>query len=501
MTSEICKKSTACSLIRHFNVAFVRISILAFLLSAASSLALAADQKSNFNPCRLTEDETAALSGDTRTDVHAERDYMAAIGGMLKDEEFDALDCLADHARLNKERFPGGAWKIHELYGGLYEPVQYPVKHATEEDWANLLQSLQHWVDSRPKSVTARVALARAYIFYAYDARGTGLANTVSDSGWKLFRERIAKAKRILDDASVLPARCPEWYVDMLLVGQYQSWDVASERALFEEAAKFEPGYYYYPRVLAAYLLPKWHGEEGDTERFVQETADRIGGDQGDILYFQVASADYVICGGCEQDPVLSVARIERGFEAAEKQYGVSMMNLNRIAFLTSRYREGDVVFADKALSRIGDQWDEDTWQSKENFDWTRKAAANYAPVVARNRVMEAAAQADMQTPQGPSYKVSFEKTYRELIQQCVRTDGAGVPEWVGKFEALTSLGPRGTVEDGWLGTMGPVAACLYEKVRVAKQEKTALFPPPPHAPYAVRLDLDWAEFAPAAAK
>jgi hypothetical protein len=30
---------------------------------------------------------------------------------------------------------------------------------------------------------------------------------------------------------------------------------------------------------------------------------------------------------------------------------------------------------------------------------------------------------------------------------------------------------------------------------------KKSLFPPPPQAPYWVRLDLDWADFAPVAAK
>ena len=77
---------------------------------------------------------------------------------------------------------------------------------------------------------------------------------------------------------------------------------VTQARALFEEANKFEPEYYTYARDLAYYLLPKWSGDAGDTEKFVQEIADRIGGEKGDILYFQVAAADYVICG-CDEEP------------------------------------------------------------------------------------------------------------------------------------------------------------------------------------------------------
>ena len=474
-------------------------SVLGLLLIVASGFAIAADQKSNPNPCNVTEDEAAGLSGDLSTDVRAVHSYASTIAGILKEDKFEELDCLADHARSAKERFPGGTWKIHELYAGLYEPVQYPV-HATQDDWNDLLGHLQHWVTARPKSTTARVALARAYLTYAHDARGSGYANTVSDSGWKLFGERTAEAKRILDEASALPTRCPEWYVDMLLVAQNQSWDPAQARSLFEEAFKFEPGYYYYARVLAAYLLPKWSGEAGDTEKFLQETADRIGGDQGDIFYFQVASASYVICG-CEDNPHLSWERIERGFEASEKRYGVSTLNLNRIAYLAAHFDKTDPILADKFLTRIGDQWDEETWKRKEDFDMVKKWAAYAAPFAVKLHAMEAAAEANMRTPEGSRYKASFEKTYRGLLQECVRSDGASVDKWEGTFEVLTSVGARGTVEDNRVYSMGPVVGCLNQKLLTLHQEKATPFPAPPQAPYWVRLDLDWAEFAPVAAK
>ena len=112
---------------------------------------------------------------------------------------------------------------------------------------------------------------------------------------------------------------------------------------------------------------PNGARKTGATEKFAQEVADRVGGDQGDILYFQIASANSVMCA-CEDDPHLSLARIERGFEASEKQYGVSMLNLNRIAFLTARTRPDDEVFADKALTRIGEQWDEETWTIEQGL-------------------------------------------------------------------------------------------------------------------------------------
>lgn len=503
MTGELCTKSIAGFFIRCFSCssASLRNSVLGLLLVATSGFAIAADQKSNLNSCKLTEREEAGLNGNLSIDVHAVDEYTAAIAHMLKAEEFEELDCVADHARSSKERFSGGTWKIHVLYGGVSEAIQYPVKHATQEDWNNLLQRLQQWKTARPQSITAPVALARAYINYAYDARGEGFASTVSDSGWKLFRERIAEAKRILDQSTARPGRrCPEWYVDMLLVAKDQSWEKADTRALFDEANKFEPGYYYYARVVANYLLPKWSGEEGDTEKFLQEIAESVGESEGDILYFQVASADYVICA-CEDSPHLSWERIEHGFEASESKFGVSVLNLNRIAFLAAHFGKTDPIVADKALTRIGEQWDEETWHEKQDFEMVKGWAAHTAPFVVALRKTEAAAAANLKTPEGPRYQQTFEKAYKGLVQECVRTDGSSVDRWEGKFEALTSVGAKGTVEDNKIYSGGPVVMCLYHKLLTLQQEKAMPFPPPPQDSYWVRLDLDWADFAPVAAK
>jgi Domain of unknown function (DUF4034) len=508
---ETCRKTLPASASRHFTSSstVLKLSVLVLLLVVTSGMApsqakptanvVKADQPSTFGPCNVAEEDAVELNSAIRSDLDATRDYEGTIARILKEEKFEELDCLADRARSSKERFPGGVWELHTLYRGLYSVVPYPVKHATQEDFDIHLQRLQRWVAARPNSVTARVALAGVYLDYAADARGNGFANTVSDNGWKLFSERTAEAKRILDEASLLPAKCPEWYLAMQSVAQSQDWDAAKQRALFEEATKFEPEYHYYARELAGNILPKWGGEPGDTEKFVQEVADRIGGDQGDILYFQVAIAPTVICG-CNDNPHLSWERIEKGFEASEKQYGVSMWNLNRIAYLAAHFGD-DPVTADKVLTRIGEQWDQDTWGSKENFDQVKKFASAYAPIMAKRRAMESAAEANMQTPEGLAYKVSFEKTYKEFAQQCARIEKDSVTQEEGKFETLTSVGATGTVEDVKIQSTNPAASCLYEKLHGFQLEHATPFAPPPQAPYLVKLELDWAEFAPVAAK
>jgi hypothetical protein len=83
-----------------------------------------------------------------------------------------------------------------------------------------------------------------------------------------------------------------------------------------------------------------------------------------------------------------------------------------------------------------------------------------------------------------------------------VSTEGATVDKWEGQFEAIVAVGAKGTIEENRLYAMGPVAVCVYHKLLSLKDQQATPFPPPPQAaPYWVRLDLDWADFAPVAAK
>jgi hypothetical protein len=41
---------------------------------------------------------------------------------LLGEEKFEELDCLADTARSGKTRFPGGSWKLRNIYIGLDSP-------------------------------------------------------------------------------------------------------------------------------------------------------------------------------------------------------------------------------------------------------------------------------------------------------------------------------------------------------------------------------------------
>jgi len=463
--------------------------------SAASAPTLSTVVASSWSPkdCNFSAEDAAGISRDLDTDIDASTELMETVQHMLVSESFDQLECLAAHYRTSKEKFSGGVWKLHTFYLALSKPVLDP-QHPTEQDWLDHIATLKRWTVSKPNSLTARVALSKTYIGYAWAARGNGNSDSVTGSGWKLFGERLDRASDLLNSASTVAPKDAEWYFTMLqLATTGQTWDLPKARAVFEEAYNFEPKYFYYGRQFRYYLEPKWAGEEGDSARFSTEIADRIGGDEGDAYYYRLAVDG--ICD-CEDSPKFDWQRVVRGFKATEKLYGPSLIDMNAIAYLAS-YNYIDPIMANEVMPRIGEQWDKNKWENEKAFQDTRDWAAKAAPVAAKAKAVAAEADANEKTPAGASYKSSFEKKYKQLVQECVRSEGAPAD----KFETYTSVSETGSVEDMKVYWNGQAAICIYSKLKTARDNHSVLFPKPPHGSYWIKLALDAGEFLTTASK
>lgn len=300
------------------------------------------------------------------TSAAAERGLRMQWRRLFDAHSWTGLDSLANRLRTERSRFQGGGWQLHVLYTILSTTG---AKEDTNAAWETQIAALEEWIRQSPSSPTPRVALADAYENFAWKARGGDFADTVTPEGWKLFGERMQKALDTLNEAEQISQRDPEWRNSMLVATTALGWNRAKADALVDESLSREPGYFYIARIQADNLLPKWYGEPGETEKFVADVADRIGGEEGAATYFFVA--EYILtsaerCIPCTP-PTMSWKRIREGYAAIQHLYGTNNFERNAYAFLA--VHAGDRETARRAFEVIGDNWDPDVWETKARFE------------------------------------------------------------------------------------------------------------------------------------
>lgn len=288
---------------------------------------------------------------------------------LLVTGQFRALDKLAKDLRNGKRRVTDGGWALSSFYTGvssIYKTEKEPFE--TDSRWSARIEQLKRWKMNSPKSVTARIALAKAYINQGWFARGTGTANTVSAQGFQLLEERINLADDELFEAQDLDEKCPEWFSDKLLIARVSRASKSKFEEIFRAAIAFEPGYQDFYREKSEALKPKWGGSLSEWRSFfanIPEIARSSGSDEGPMLYLLV-SLDAIRDFGLISDMSIISKEINRtGYQQMSSKYGVTSWMLNEFAYLSVITLDGESARA--AFEKIGDKPDPSVW-TKEKF-------------------------------------------------------------------------------------------------------------------------------------
>lgn len=281
----------------------------------------------------------------------------------LNAEDFPWLEKTASKARESKEKMNGGFWKIRTFYAGI-QPL-----NNTDLEYQKLFEKLNRWKNAYPDSITPRVAISEAWQSYAGEARGGGYADTVTEEGWRLFRERMGKSEKELLEAKKLNELCPFWYVSMLTIAGNNGWNFEDYEALFQDAVTFEPDFYYFHRQKAMYLLPRYSGRQGDFENFLEQ----IYREKGAMMYYLTLSHFILNVGDMPYDGrKYSGEKAKEGFNELRQAYGAEKQRLNEFAKFS--VRAGDFLTAGEIFNEIGEDWDKEVWRNKKTFDEYRAA-------------------------------------------------------------------------------------------------------------------------------
>ncbi len=310
-------------------------------------------------------------------------------------KDYTELEELAKRLRSEKSRFQSGEWQLKPFYNWLEKSGDF---RSDEEEEAFLAQ-IDEWKAKYPDSLTWRIILADSYYDRAWDYRGSGYSNTVTQEGWRGYGQYMDKAWAVIDEAAAIPEKDPEYYLlratltmesprsdstPRSFIGALASLLMPSlvgdrERAPFLEGVALEPLYYplYYARV--RHLLPRWGGSQSEMLRFAERSADDTKELAGDTLYAVIAT-QVVVYEGKEdfRSYGFSWPRIQQGYEDILNAYPKSGWRLNKYCWLACVH--DDRAKAAELFERLGDAWDSSVLDSQTRYEAYREWAAEGKP-------------------------------------------------------------------------------------------------------------------------
>lgn len=292
---------------------------------------------------------------------------------LLKAKEYDAIDKKINQLCDSRESYPNGRWRVDLLYMEFCDPPGG--KKAAAEDWQQLTDAIQEWAKACPNSANARIALAEAYVGFAWKARGGGFADTVSKEGWNLMEQRLKLAAQALKEAEALKSNNPRRWAVTLLVGLGSHMKKENYQAIVNEALSKEPTYETVLCEQINYLLPRWYGAEGEWEKTIAKAADRLPGSEGDKRYARLiwSATSLRVIGNPFEDANADYARAKRGFQILLKEHPNSLAVLSRyclVAVLGSDKGEAAELFA-----KLDGRMTKSVWHSKKYFRKCREWA------------------------------------------------------------------------------------------------------------------------------
>jgi hypothetical protein len=275
-------------------------------------------------------------------------------------KRFDELESIASDLRKNKALFGNGSWKTAQFYSAFECRSDEP-----ESMWKLHDSIHRDWVATKKNSVTAMVALADFLVDYAWRARGNDFADTVTEEGWRLFRERLAAARDVLREASVLPEKDPNWGLVTLRVARGQEWKPSDVDTLVEEITAAEPKFWGYHTERAFALLPRWFGNPGDWERYAEKVAARPDG-LGDELYARIVIHLRGYHENIFKESKASWQKTKAGLRIMLQKYPQSLEIPSSAALLAGTAQ--DRPFAKEMFEKLGGRYVASAWRKPERF-------------------------------------------------------------------------------------------------------------------------------------
>jgi hypothetical protein len=237
------------------------------------------------------------------------RDERHEISQLLLQRKFEQLDEMY-------KQVSAGPFVLTDFSTPLSQYFMSLTPYSQSEQWAYFEILMKQWMKKHPTSPAAVLALAQLYYYHAWEFRGTGYANSVTEEGWKQYNLLLKKSLDTLMQYSDI-IQDELWYyysVARIFSNHGENFEQAIEMymALIERWPGFMDAY----ARMAFYLLPRWHGNPELLKSYIEWAAEQVDEQDSDLMYAKLM----MDTAHMEQRNFISsyqpdMARINRGFD------------------------------------------------------------------------------------------------------------------------------------------------------------------------------------------
>jgi len=360
----------------HFSVPVAIVALCSAILGGCSRSPAPQPAAPSPTPARAVS--PTVLRPGRSTDAQQHRAITWEQLARLFSGKFDELEAEAARLQTSPERLRDGTWQRQAFYDALSCSGS-----SRDPDWTRFEQALLDWQARYPNSDAVRLALANFYIEYAWKARGSGYANTVTEEGWRLFASRLQTAHRELVSIHSPDYRNESYWQSMLTLARGLQVPKEEVLAEVEKALATSPHRTTILRNTVIYLLPRWFGERGEWQAWLaRQTQGAEKSPERDAEYALAVSTALYYVGQDDGAPFGSGdadwPRVRKGLLLREKQFPESLRFKSNLLLMA--YYANDRATAREVESRSEGFYEPGALTGREIEDineWLNEPAAS----------------------------------------------------------------------------------------------------------------------------
>jgi len=305
-------------------------------------------------------------------DGESGREYMTnLIGSSIFDslspernEGFEKLDEVMNQVLDKNCQLSDGRSAINFIDAGFSQAYK------NVKDKNVILEKLKLLEEQYPDSIYPSLLKSQFWIEFAWDARGNGYASSVSQEGWKLFRERLTKAEKILIENKNKASTSPAWYLLRYIPLFHLDHPQKEKDKFYSEAFKKHKGFLRLYILRRNQLRPRWGGSWAKVDEFINWAAENTKEIEGAGMYARLYFGVYTNLRKNEslyKNTLADWDKLKSGLTDLISLYPESKFHKNIFALMACE--ASDKSSYHEIRSKIS---------SDERWTWSKKYSVNY---------------------------------------------------------------------------------------------------------------------------